>query len=107
MSSNDECLASTLQYTHMKTVSKNKCFLYLPTVAFRKSVICAVGTHKQSICSGDIGGPLIEITNQHLVGISSYRSTLFGCDSGAPQAYTRISEYAKWVKKVTGISCQK
>lgn len=106
-SSYDTDLAPILQHSHMKTLSKNKCFLYLPTVAFRNSIICSIGEKNQSICSGDAGGPLVEIVNHNLVGIASYQSTFFGCDSGAPQAFTRVSVYLPWIKQITGISCRK
>lgn len=74
-------VASTLQYAHMKTISNIKCSIFVPKAASRKSVICAQGEEKQSICHGDSGGPLI---GSNLIGITSFSSAHFGCN-GAPQ----------------------
>lgn len=83
--SQNESIPRVLQYANMKTFTKNKCFIYLPNVAFRSGMICAKGDDNQSICNGDSGGPLVETKSQKLVGISSFGSRLFGCTYGFPQ----------------------
>lgn len=98
---NAEYIAPTLQYAHMKRVSKKTCFLYVPTVAFRKGIICAEGKENESICNS--GGPLMDASSQNLVGISSFRS-LYGCGD-KPQAFTRTSKYLQWIEETTGVTC--
>lgn len=98
-------LAPILQYVHLKTVSLTTCVPYFPIIAFRKTVICSKGDGKRSICNGDSGGPLIEATSRNLIGVSSFGSAL-GCGT-APQGFTRVTEYLKWIEEVTSITCKK
>lgn len=100
-------IAPTLQYVHMKTISKKQCFPYMPITAFRKTVICAKGEENQSICDGDGGSPLIEAASQNLVGIAAFRSKDYSCDSGAPNAFTHVSLYLPWIEQITGVTCKK
>jgi secreted trypsin-like serine protease len=100
----DEALPPILQYTELKTVSLLRCLKSFPFLIFRRSVICVKGEEQRSVCYGDRGGPLITPENS-LVGLSSFGSPK-GCQVGAPQVFTRISAYTKWVKEVTGIDCK-
>lgn len=100
-----KAFASTLQYAHMKTVSKVKCFPFLPIMALNKGIICSEGEEKQSICKGDTGGALIDTKNQTLVGISSSVSK-FGCGS-APQAFTHVPEFIQWIETTADVTCKK
>lgn len=99
----DEDVAPVLQYALMKTISKFKCFPYLPVVAFRKSIICSMGNEMQSICQGDSGGPLIETQSRHLVGITSFGSYHFGCMHGAPQGFKSLA-YKFIRNKITNLN---
>lgn len=99
-------IAPILQFAHMKTLSKNKCFLHHPIVAFRKSIICTKGKEEQSVCRGDLGSPLIDAKSQKLVGISSFGSHLNKCN-GTPQLFTHAPEYIEWIGKMTGVACKK
>jgi secreted trypsin-like serine protease len=51
-------------------------------------------------CNGDSGGPLISIKEKpEIVGIVSFGSAQ-GCALGAPQGFTRVSSYLKWIHSV-------
>lgn len=102
-----ELPASILQYVPMKTVGTTRCAMYLPIIDYGKTIICSEGEGKQSICDGDAGGPLIDAKNRNLVGISTFASAKLGCSRAAAQPFTRVSEYLKWIEKVSGIVCKK
>ena len=50
---------------------------------------------------GDSGGPLTSAEG-YLVGITSFGSSR-GCESGAPDAFTRISYFRYWIEEKTGV----
>lgn len=106
MHDSDKTIASTLQYTSLKTVSILKCLPSFPFLLFRKNVICVKGEGKRSACRGDSGGPLISAEKKALVGLTSFGSGL-GCEHGFPQGFTKVSSHLEWIMKVTGIGCQK
>lgn len=99
-------LAPILQYVHLKTVSKIECSTYFPINALHKSIICAEGYGKKSICKGDLGGPLVIEDSEKLIGISSFVSSWYGCERGAPMAFSNIPEYLSWIEKITGVTCK-
>lgn len=102
----NEKVAPILQYTFkMRVLSMFKCWHEFPFLLFRASVICASGVEQTSTCPGDSGGPLIAADTETLVGITSFVNDE-GCQKGLPQGFTRVSAHLKWIKKVTGISCE-
>lgn len=64
-------------------------------------VFCAQDVERKT-CVGDSGGPVIQgdaAADMKLVGIASWGSSK--CESdGAPGVYTRIADYADWIKSV-------
>lgn len=107
--SEDERLAPTLKYIHMKTIRKRKCFPFMPILAFHKNLICANGEQKQSVCDGDGGGALVETKSQYLIGIALSVPRELECNRGAPQTFTNVAtpEHLKWIEKITNITCKK
>jgi len=64
-------------------------------------VFCAQDVERKT-CVGDSGGPVVQgdaANNMKLVGIASWGSSKCEAD-GAPGVYTRISDYADWIKSV-------
>lgn len=103
-SDSDRGLPSILQYTELKTISTLSCLRSYPFLIFRRSVVCVEGEERRSTCSGDSGGPLVT-PNNSLIGLTSFGSAK-GCEVGATQVFTRISQYTKWIKEVTGVECK-
>lgn len=99
-------LAPSLQFVHLETISKSECATYFPINALHKSIICAEGLGKRSICKGDLGGALIDEDSAKLIGISSFVSSWYGCERGAPQAFTNVPEYLSWIEMVTNVTCK-
>ena len=52
------------------------------------------------IKQGDSGGPLT--FNGVHVGLTSFGSSR-GCESGAPDAFTRTSYFRDWIREKTGV----
>lgn len=68
--------------------------------------ICAGAADGADSCRGDSGGPLKTAgRRQALVGVVSWGPDCGG-GTEAPGVYTRVSSYAKWIKKVTGVRPQ-
>lgn len=57
--------------------------------------------------TGDSGGALIETSTGNIIGITSFGTGMFGCDSGAPQGFTHVPEFIPWIERITGITCRK
>lgn len=64
---------------------------------------CAQDVERKT-CVGDSGGPVVQgdtASNMKLVGVASWGSSR--CESdGRPGVYTRIADYADWIKSVIG-----
>ncbi|MEO0814663.1 MAG: trypsin-like serine protease, partial [Myxococcota bacterium] len=58
-----------------------------------------VGT-AQSACSGDSGGPLYIRGTGEQAGIASFAEA--DCSIDAPQGYTRVSSFRRWIRQATG-----
>lgn len=57
-------------------------------------------TPNRGICFGDSGGPLVQ--NGTLIGISSWIHAPCG-GTGAPSAFTKVSNYIPWINQHTGL----
>lgn len=71
--SDDSSVSPSLQYTILKTDPLKVCRKVYPILFWRKSVFCASHELKeQSICRGDSGGPLINQSDNTLIGLSCF-----------------------------------
>lgn len=100
----DKKLSTTLQWTNLTTISNKQCTKLLGGI--HTSNICAVGQPKQGPCHGDSGTALIRELNgtQTQIGVLSW-GLMYGCERGYPSVFMRISHYAGWIKKHSGVSC--
>ena len=68
--------------------------------------ICAGAADGADSCRGDSGGPLKTAgRRQALVGVVSWGPDCGG-GTEAPGVYTRVSAFAKWIRKITGVRPQ-
>merc|ERR1712223_374418 len=74
------------------------CDAYYGIVKDSQICINAEGGH--GTCNGDSGGPLT--FNGVHVGLTSFGSSR-GCESGAPDAFTRTSYFRDWIREKTGV----
>lgn len=86
-----------LQYIQLKTVDLQQCVKNTQNLISKNGVICASG-NEVSICSGDVGGPLVSALTGKLVGVAI--STQKDCTAGLPQGFTGIFAYTEWIDGV-------
>lgn len=101
----DPDLAPILQYTELKTITRDVCLKKYPFLVYRTTFLCVNGAEKRGTCIGDSGGPLITANNNALVGLTSFSSPK-RCATNAPKVFTRIASFTKWIKETTGVDCQ-
>lgn len=59
------------------------------------TTLCTENSVGQSVCAGDLGGPLIaNDENRRLIGIVSWNT---GCAEGKPDGYTAMDPYFDWM----------
>merc|ERR1712165_634727 len=79
-------------------IENDNCDAYYGIVKDSQICINAEGGH--GTCNGDSGGPLT--FNGVHVGLTSFGSSR-GCESGAPDAFTRTSYFRDWIREKTGV----
>ena len=97
-----------LQKVTLRTLSNEQCQNSLRDIRNNQKIkeqlikdhmICTFELPK-GFCQGDSGGPLV-VRNQNgkstLIGIVSFN--LFGCATGNPDVYTRVSLFNEWIEK--------
>ncbi|KAL5287520.1 yip7 family protein [Megaselia abdita] len=96
--------SNRLLYTDMHVLNHQECKNYYVAGTVTDGVICTFTEYGiRSTCQGDSGGPLVLDFNKHLIGIVSFVSTA-GCQSGAPDGFTRVVYYLDWIKEITGMN---
>lgn len=99
----DAGVSPQLHFARLKTLQSSTCrrALYIPSSV--RSILCAYdGKTGQSVCSGDSGGPLVSRANGTLIGIAAF--VINGCETGAPQGFTNVYSYLRWIKRVTNLN---
>ncbi|XP_065093800.1 collagenase-like [Ochlerotatus camptorhynchus] len=95
-------VALKLQYAPLTVITNSKCTKTYNPLVIKKTTICALGGEKQSPCNGDSGGPLVLEGTNVQVGVVSFGHAS-GCDRGLPGAFARLTSFADWIKKKTGL----
>ncbi|XP_055604199.1 collagenase-like [Uranotaenia lowii] len=93
--------AERLQYAVMDVLSNAMCASAYPGI-IRSTNICAVGRNRSSTCNGDSGGPLRLENENVLIGVTSFGSSMAGCEMNYPVGFTRVSEYIEFILLITG-----
>jgi hypothetical protein len=93
-------LPTTLLETTVASISEHECKQHYQALNFdhmvQSNVLCAL-THGNDPCQGDSGGPLIFVDQNQTDTLMGVVSWGFGCSSGYPGAYARVSSMASWV----------
>ncbi|XP_058463868.1 collagenase-like [Malaya genurostris] len=95
-------VAEKLQFAPLKVITNLECMRTYSPIVIRKSTLCARGEAKQSPCNGDSGGPLVLEGTNVLVGVVSFGHAT-GCELGSPAAFARVTSFADWIRKTTGL----
>jgi secreted trypsin-like serine protease len=99
----DPILPDNLMQVSVNSTPMFACWKAYGTAAIKESAICASEEGAGGGCYGDSGGPLLipssSASKNVQVGITSTKARgVFNCvAANLPQAYTRVSYYAKWV----------
>lgn len=89
--------AKTLQYTELKTIDWHECVSNTDNLISKHSLVCANGSDT-SICTDDIGGPLVSAKTGKLIGIASYADE--NCTLNSPQTFTGLKPYMQWIEGI-------
>lgn len=93
----NDYISGTLKYVETKVISNTECAKKLPIKDYHICTAAADENNKhKGICRGDGGGALVAGDKQIGVASFSYKSCE---DISYPSGYTRVSEYADWLKK--------
>ncbi|XP_014672860.1 PREDICTED: trypsin-4-like [Priapulus caudatus] len=91
--------SSVLLKADQVIVSGEACQAYYGSFVQPAGMICS-GQGKQTVCSGDSGGPLWVMQNYEpaLVGVTSW--SVNGCQiAGYPDGFARVTYYYPWIMK--------
>ncbi|CAB3365331.1 Hypothetical predicted protein [Cloeon dipterum] len=99
--------SNELRFVEVTGISNALCAEYYGIDIINESKLCidTLGG-SEGTCNGDSGGPLVFYEDDGLpteVGIVSFGSSA-GCESGAPAAFTRVTEYLDWLEINAGVT---
>jgi len=97
-------VVNDLNYVNLITISNDECRITYGDQIF-DTMTCAVGNFDEGTCSGDTGGPLVQVQQANFyvhAGVSSFISQN-GCESIDPSGYTRTYPYRNWIRDVTAL----
>ncbi|TRY78901.1 hypothetical protein TCAL_01704 [Tigriopus californicus] len=87
-------ISATLNYVDgLPVISDEECSLIYGPLSPATLCVSSEGGH--GTCSGDSGGPLINV-NSELVGITSFTSGE-GCELGFPDGFTSVADFNIWI----------
>ncbi|XP_060532775.1 brachyurin-like isoform X2 [Cylas formicarius] len=93
--------SSVLKYADVIVMSNQECATFdLYRNHIVASHICTSGAGNVGTCNGDSGGPLV--FNGAQIGIVSFGYS--GCTMSKPSVYTRLTEFADWIKTNSDIA---
>lgn len=76
--SNAGGISMPLNYVQMKSIPLKNCSFSFPVFEEHDTFVCVNGENagdtRQSICTGDSGGPLITVANNTLIGVANFLS---------------------------------
>jgi len=99
-------ISPTLKFVDVTVMTNAECGNYYGNIINDSKICVDTNGGTEGTCNGDSGGPLVitesdgEVTE---VGIVSFGSSA-GCESGAPAAFTRVSEYLDWLETNAGVT---
>jgi len=98
-------IADEVHKVDVPTITTEVCAETYGNLIVTDNLICIDGAGGHGTCNGDSGGPLNYKTNgiTETRGITSFGSSA-GCESGAPDAFTRVHHYIDWIFANTGVT---
>ncbi|KAJ8918101.1 hypothetical protein NQ315_011558 [Exocentrus adspersus] len=96
---NTPAISSTLNSVNVNVIANSLCQQTYGGL-IQPYTICTYGGARRGGCHGDSGGPLT--VNGYQVGVVSFVSS-WGCQSGTPTAFSRVSYFRNWIAAHTGV----
>ncbi|KAF2885920.1 hypothetical protein ILUMI_20252 [Ignelater luminosus] len=84
-----------LQHIGVLTIGNEMCSQKL-NKPVQSTQLCTFTRAGEGTCTGDAGGPLVDILSGKLIGIA--RAIHFPCGKGLPDVHSRVSSYYSWVR---------
>ncbi|XP_059486759.1 brachyurin-like [Neocloeon triangulifer] len=99
-------ISDDLKFVDLTVITNTLCADYYGIIINANKICVDTNGGSVSTCNGDSGGPLVITESDGLpteVGIVSFGSSA-GCESGAPAAFARVTEYLDWLETNAGIT---
>lgn len=93
-------VSDVLQRAIMMVVTLDSCQQVFGDVIANENVFCAwcpPGSLCNRVCSGDQGGPVINVSIHVVIGIVSFWMNCH--DQQSPQGFTLVSRYLDWIEQ--------
>merc|ERR1712055_379380 len=101
-------ISEVLRKVDVTTISNEDCQAYYGIIT--DGILCIDSVDGHGSCNGDSGGPMNyahpgehEHEGTETRGITSFGPST-GCETGYPDAYTRVTSYLDWIESNTGIA---
>ncbi|XP_059479425.1 brachyurin-like [Neocloeon triangulifer] len=105
-SDSNPSISPELKFVDVTVLANADCASYYGNIINDSKICVDTNGGTEGTCNGDSGGPLVvtesdgEVTE---IGIVSFGSSA-GCESGAPAAFTRVTEYLDWLEANAGVT---
>ncbi|XP_037030900.1 collagenase-like [Bradysia coprophila] len=96
-------LSNQLKFGQQTTLANVECQQSFDARFVQAGSICAKSNATQTVCHGDIGGPLVVQYGDTWMQIG-IASTISANGCAGPTVYTRLTSYIDWIRTMTGIS---
>jgi len=95
-------LPPVLQWVELPIPSNEDCYWSMWPADITDGMICAgnIPEYERDSCQGDSGGPMVVQGNDGSWAVVGLVSWGFGCASGTPGVYARVSYYNDWIDSV-------
>jgi len=95
-----------MKFVDLTVMSNADCASYYGSIINANKICVETNGGSVSTCNGDSGGPLVitEADGEPTeIGIVSFGSSA-GCQSGAPAAFARVTEFLTWLEDNAGVT---
>merc|ERR1711976_2930 len=95
-------LPTTLQTVNLPIPSNDDCWWEMWPNDITDGMICAgrIPENEKDSCQGDSGGPMVVRNSSGRFEIVGLVSWGYGCASGTPGVYARVSHYMDWIDSI-------
>lgn len=96
-------MSNQLRFGQQTTMTNAECQQSFGQQYVQASSICAKSNTTQTVCHGDLGGPLVVQYQDTWMQIG-IASTIGPNGCSGPTVYTRLTSQIDWIRTMTGVS---